>query len=197
MAAFAGRANAGPHGFFETLYVYSSAGATDSCAFANLDTARPFYNSILALATFAGRFLVIGPALVIAAKPEVLRQAGTLPADGAQSAPVAGRNHRHSERADLPVALSLGSSGSICHAAPPRRLRRCAARRCIVGGQFLAECSGSLVLAAVAVRVVVYVQTVGVAIARDMRDDAIGDGVVDRFIEIIAMQAGYRVPQRA
>ena len=87
-AGLAGLNNAGPHGFSEILYAYTSAAATNGSAFAGLNASTAFYNSTLALAMFGGRFLVIVPVLAIAGslalKPRVPRQAGTLPTDGLQ-----------------------------------------------------------------------------------------------------------------
>lgn len=84
----AGPANPGPHGFSEMLYAYTSAAATNGSAFAGLNANTPFYNLTLALAMFAGRFLVIVPVLAIAGslatKRAAPRSAGTLPTDGLQ-----------------------------------------------------------------------------------------------------------------
>ncbi len=89
-AGLAGPANAGPHGFSEILYAYSSAAATNGSAFAGLSANTPFYNLTLALAMFVGRFLVIVPVLAIAGslaeKHVSPRSAGTLPTDGMQFA---------------------------------------------------------------------------------------------------------------
>jgi K+-transporting ATPase ATPase A chain len=82
----AGLGNAGPHGYSEILYAYTSAAATNGSAFAGLNANSPFYNLTLALAMFVGRFLVIVPVLAaagsLAAQPVVPRSAGTLPTDG-------------------------------------------------------------------------------------------------------------------
>ncbi len=82
----AGLANAGPHGFSEILYAYTSAAATNGSAFGGLNANTPFYNLTLALAMFIGRFLVIIPVLAIAgslaAKPMVPVSAGTMPTAG-------------------------------------------------------------------------------------------------------------------
>jgi len=79
--------NAGPHGYSEILYAYTSATATNGSAFAGLNANSPFYNLTLALAMLVGRFFVIVPVLAIAgslaAQPIVPRSAGTLPTDGA------------------------------------------------------------------------------------------------------------------
>jgi K+-transporting ATPase ATPase A chain len=87
-AGLAGLNNAGPHGFSEMLYAYTSAGATNGSAFAGLNANTPFYNLTLTAAMFAGRFIVIVPVLCIAgllaAKRIVPASAGTLPAYGTQ-----------------------------------------------------------------------------------------------------------------
>jgi K+-transporting ATPase ATPase A chain len=75
--------NAGPHGFSEILYAFTSGTATNGSAFAGLNANTPFYNLTLALAMFIGRYFVIVPVLAIAgslaAKQIVPRSAGTLP----------------------------------------------------------------------------------------------------------------------
>ena|SRR5689334_5187000 len=87
-AGLSGLNNAGPHGFSEILYAYTSAAATNGSAFAGLNANSAFYNLTLAGAMFAGRFLVIVPVLCIAgtlaAKPVVPASAGTLPTHGMQ-----------------------------------------------------------------------------------------------------------------
>jgi potassium-transporting ATPase potassium-binding subunit len=87
-AGLAGLANAGPHGFSEILYAYTSAAATNGSAFAGLNANTSFYNLTLALAMLAGRFLVIVPVLAtagsLAAHRLVPRAAGSLPTDGLQ-----------------------------------------------------------------------------------------------------------------
>jgi K+-transporting ATPase ATPase A chain len=84
----AGLGNAGPHGFSEILYAFTSAAATNGSAFAGLSANTAFYNGTLALAMFAGRFLVIIPVLAIAGslagKTTSPRSAGTVPTDGPQ-----------------------------------------------------------------------------------------------------------------
>jgi potassium-transporting ATPase potassium-binding subunit len=78
--------NAGPHGFSEILYAFTSGAATNGSAFAGLNANTPFYNLTLALAMFVGRYFVIVPVLAIAgslaAKQIVPRSAGTLPTAG-------------------------------------------------------------------------------------------------------------------
>ena len=81
----AGLGNAGPHGFSEILYAYTSAAATNGSAFAGLNANTPFYNLTLALGMFIGRFFVIVPILAVAgslaAQPVIPRSSGTLPTD--------------------------------------------------------------------------------------------------------------------
>jgi K+-transporting ATPase ATPase A chain len=83
----AGLGNAGPHGYSEILYAYTSASATNGSAFAGLSANSLFYNLTLALAMFVGRFFVIIPVLAIAGslatQPVIPRSSGTLPTDGA------------------------------------------------------------------------------------------------------------------
>jgi potassium-transporting ATPase potassium-binding subunit len=84
-AGLAGPANAGPHGFSEILYSYTSATGNNGSAFAGISANTPFYNSTLGLAMFIGRFLMIAPMLAIAgslaAKKIVPASAGTFPTD--------------------------------------------------------------------------------------------------------------------
>ena len=87
-AGLAGLSNAGPHGFSELLYGYTSTAATNGSAFAGLSANTIFFNLTLALAMLCGRFLVIVPVLAIAgslaAKAKVPVSPGTLPTDGIQ-----------------------------------------------------------------------------------------------------------------
>jgi K+-transporting ATPase ATPase A chain len=83
----AGLGKAGPHGYSEILYAYTSAAATNGSAFAGLSTNSPFYNLTLALGMFMGRFLVIVPVLAVAGllvtQPNIPQSSGTLPTDRA------------------------------------------------------------------------------------------------------------------
>ena len=85
-AGLAGPANAGPHGFSEILYAYTSATGNNGSAFAGLSANTLFYNTTLGLAMFVGRFLMIVPMLAIAgslaAKKIVPASAGTFPTHG-------------------------------------------------------------------------------------------------------------------
>ena len=78
-------ANAGPHGFSEALYAYTSATGNNGSAFAGLSANVPFWNDTLGLAMFIGRFLMIIPMLAIAGslarKKIVPNSAGTFPTD--------------------------------------------------------------------------------------------------------------------
>jgi K+-transporting ATPase ATPase A chain len=78
-------ANAGPHGFSEALYAYTSATGNNGSAFAGLSANVPFWNDTLGLAMFIGRFLMIIPMLAIAGslarKKIVPVSAGTFPTD--------------------------------------------------------------------------------------------------------------------
>jgi K+-transporting ATPase ATPase A chain len=75
--------NAGPHGFSEILYAYSSGTANNGSAFAGLSANTPFYNVTIGLAMLIGRFLMMVPALAIAGslarKPRVAPSLGTMP----------------------------------------------------------------------------------------------------------------------
>jgi K+-transporting ATPase ATPase A chain len=79
----AGILNAGPHGFSEVLYAFSSAGNNNGSAFAGLSANTPFYNTALGLAMLFARYWLIVPTLAIAgamaAKKIVPPGAGTLP----------------------------------------------------------------------------------------------------------------------
>jgi K+-transporting ATPase ATPase A chain len=81
-----GVANPGPHGFSEILYALSSAANNNGSAFAGLSANTPFYNTLLAVAMWFGRFGVIVPVLAIAgslaAKKRLPVGAGTLPTHG-------------------------------------------------------------------------------------------------------------------
>lgn len=82
----AGIANPGAHGFSEILYAFSSAGNNNGSAFAGLSVNTPFYNVILAIVMWFGRFGVIVPVLAIAgslaAKKRIAVTVGTMPTHG-------------------------------------------------------------------------------------------------------------------
>ncbi|MDQ0611223.1 K+-transporting ATPase ATPase A chain [Variovorax sp. W1I1] len=85
-AGKAGIANPGAHGFSEILYALTSAANNNGSAFAGLSANTPFYNGLLALAMWLGRFAMIVPVLAIAgslaAKKRLPVTSGTLPTHG-------------------------------------------------------------------------------------------------------------------
>ena len=84
--AVASMANAGPHGFSEVLYAYSSQTGNNGSAFAGLTGNIPFYNITGGVAMFVGRFFMIIPAMAIAGalaeKKSVPPSSGTFPTTG-------------------------------------------------------------------------------------------------------------------
>ncbi len=82
----AGIFNPGAHGFSEILYALSSAANNNGSAFAGLSANTPFYNSLLAVVMWFGRFAFIVPVLAIAGslakKKRIEVTAGTLPTHG-------------------------------------------------------------------------------------------------------------------
>ncbi|MEA2918118.1 MAG: potassium-transporting ATPase potassium-binding subunit [Bradyrhizobium sp.] len=85
-SAVASMANAGPHGFTEVLYAYTSATGNNGSAFAGLSGNTFFFNLTLASAMFVGRFFMIVPAMALAGslagKKSIPPSAGTLPTTG-------------------------------------------------------------------------------------------------------------------
>ncbi|MFW2853576.1 potassium-transporting ATPase subunit KdpA [Sphingomonas sp. TX0543] len=86
-AGLAGPLNKGPHGFSEILYAFSSATANNGSAFAGLTAGTPFYNGLLGIAMWVGRFFMIVPVLAIAGslagKKHTPASAGSFPTTGA------------------------------------------------------------------------------------------------------------------
>ncbi|KQM90022.1 potassium-transporting ATPase subunit A [Sphingomonas sp. Leaf22] len=82
----AGPLNKGPHGFSEILYAFTSAVANNGSAFAGLTANTPWYNGLLGVAMWVGRFFVIVPMLAIAgslaAKKYTPESAGSFPTTG-------------------------------------------------------------------------------------------------------------------
>ncbi len=82
----AGPATAGPHGFTEILYAYSSQTGNNGSAFASLSGNSPFYNLTGAFAMLLGRFGMMLPILAIAGsmagKRRVAPSLGTFPTTG-------------------------------------------------------------------------------------------------------------------
>jgi K+-transporting ATPase ATPase A chain len=85
-AGLAGPANAGPHGFSEILYAYTSAAGNNGSAFGGLTGNTVFYNGTLAAAMMVGRFAIIIPMLAVAgslaSKRKAAISAGTFPTHG-------------------------------------------------------------------------------------------------------------------
>jgi K+-transporting ATPase ATPase A chain len=75
--------NAGPHGFSEVLYAFSSQGNNNGSAFAGLGANNPFYNLTGGLAMLFARYWLAIPTLAIAGslarKKKVPASSGTLP----------------------------------------------------------------------------------------------------------------------
>lgn len=82
----AGIANPGAHGFTEILYAFVSASNNNGSAFAGLSANTPYYNVMLAIAMWFGRFSIIIPILAVAgslaAKKRLTATSGTLPTHG-------------------------------------------------------------------------------------------------------------------
>jgi K+-transporting ATPase ATPase A chain len=78
--------NAGPHGFTELLYLFTSSTANNGSAFAGFTGNTPFYNTTGGIAMFVGRFLMIVPMVAVAgslaAKKVAPASAGTFPTHG-------------------------------------------------------------------------------------------------------------------
>jgi K+-transporting ATPase ATPase A chain len=83
----AGLNNAGPHGFSEILYAFSSAVGNNGSAFAGLTANEPHWDTALGLAMLFGRFLMIVPILALAGnlagKKLIPASAGTFRTEGA------------------------------------------------------------------------------------------------------------------
>jgi len=86
-AGRAGVANPGAHGYSEILYAFTSAANNNGSAFGGISANTPFYNIMLAIAMWFGRFGVIVPVLAIAgsmaAKKRIAANEGTMPTHGA------------------------------------------------------------------------------------------------------------------
>jgi K+-transporting ATPase ATPase A chain len=85
-AGRAGTANPGAHGFSEILYAFTSAANNNGSAFAGISANTPFYNVMLGIAVWFGRFGVIVPVLALAgslaAKKRIAVTGGTMPTHG-------------------------------------------------------------------------------------------------------------------
>jgi K+-transporting ATPase ATPase A chain len=85
-AGLAGPLNKGPHGFTEILYTFTSAVGNNGSAFAGLTASTPYYDSMIGIAMWIGRFFIIVPMLAIAgslaAKKYTPETAGSFPTTG-------------------------------------------------------------------------------------------------------------------
>jgi len=85
-AGKAGISFAGPHGLSQVIYALSSAANNNGSAFAGLSANTPFYNILLSIVMWFGRFSVIVPVLAVAssmaAKKRLQVTAGTMPTHG-------------------------------------------------------------------------------------------------------------------
>ncbi len=79
-------ANPGAHGFSELLYALTSAANNNGSAFAGVSVNTPFWNVLLGVAMWFGRFAVIVPVMAmagsLAAKKKLQPGAGTMPTHG-------------------------------------------------------------------------------------------------------------------
>src|SRR6187401_1406037 len=86
-SAVASMANAGPHGFTEVLYAFTSATGNNGSALGGLTGNTLFYNVTGAVAMLVGRFWMIIPAMALAGslaeKKSIPPSAGTFPTTGA------------------------------------------------------------------------------------------------------------------
>ena len=78
--------NAGPHGFTQILYAFTSAVANNGSAFGGFSGNTPWYNTSLGIAMLLGRFMMILPMLAIAGnlagKKQTPATLGTFPVTG-------------------------------------------------------------------------------------------------------------------
>jgi K+-transporting ATPase ATPase A chain len=85
-SALASIQDAGPHGFSEVLYLFTSQAANNGSAFAGLAGNTPWYNTTGGLTMLIGRYFVIVPAMAVAgslaAKKRIPASPGTLPTEG-------------------------------------------------------------------------------------------------------------------
>jgi K+-transporting ATPase ATPase A chain len=78
--------NGGPHGLSEVIYAFASAAANNGSAFAGINANTDWYNYMLAINMFVGRFAIIVPVLAIAGslarKKASPPSSGTFPTNG-------------------------------------------------------------------------------------------------------------------
>ncbi len=104
-AGRAGPLNAGPHGYSEVLYAFTSAGANNGSAFAGLNANTSFYNTTQGISMLLGRFLpmlaILALAGALARKQTVPVSAATLPTHGPLFVGLAGGHRVHRRWADF------------------------------------------------------------------------------------------------
>ena len=76
----------GAAGFSEILYAFSSAANNNGSAFAGLSANTPFYNGMLGVAMWIGRFGVIVPVLALAGALAAKKRVQRVAEDGAMTA---------------------------------------------------------------------------------------------------------------
>ena len=108
----AGPLDAGPHGFSEILYAYSSQTGNNGSAFAGLTGNTPFYNVTGAIAMLIGRYGMIVPILALAgsmaAKRSVAASLGTFPTTGVLWTVLLDRRRHRRGRPDVLPGPALG-----------------------------------------------------------------------------------------
>jgi K+-transporting ATPase ATPase A chain len=84
--AVANLGNAGPHGFSEMLYAYSSTAENNGSAFSGINATTPWFNLSLGVTMLFGRFMFILPLLAVAgslaAQRKIPASSGTFPTHG-------------------------------------------------------------------------------------------------------------------
>lgn len=85
-AGRAGALNPGAHGFSEILYAFTSAANNNGSAFAGINAGTPFYNTMLGVTMWLGRYWPIVAVLAVAgslaAKKRIPASVGTMPTHG-------------------------------------------------------------------------------------------------------------------
>ena len=129
----AGLNNAGPHGFSEIFYAFSSATANNGSAFAGLTANTPWYNTTLGCAMLIGRFLMILPILALAGSLVRKQAAPPVPATMRPTPPAATSAR---PRKSIGTRSGSGSSSTGLRTAwrPERLCRRMRSRRPGAGG---------------------------------------------------------------
>ena len=113
--------DAGPHGFSEVLYLFTSQSANNGSAFAGFTGNTLWYNTTGGLSMLVGRYFVIIPMMAIAgslvAKKIVPRVVGHVPDARRLIRRPAGRRHPHHRRSDLlPRTGARAYCRALCHA---------------------------------------------------------------------------------